>query len=196
MENTDGVPNPATEQEESWWELIRFAIIVLIVAIGLRVFVAQPFIVSGASMIPTFTDRNYLIVDELTYRFKEPARGDVIVFHPPGQERGVYYIKRIIGLPKETIKISNGKVTIVNSEHPDGLTLNEPYLENLSYETTTDRTLGDNEYFVMGDNRPASSDSRSWGTLPKQNIVGRAFLRLMPLKNISVLPGTYHSYEN
>ncbi len=186
---------PEVTKEESWWELIRFSIIVLIIAIGVRVFIAQPFIVSGASMVPTFQDKNYLIVDELTYRFSEPARGDVIVFHPPGQQRGVYYIKRIIGLPGETISIVGGKVTITNTEHPTGVTLTEPYLQNISSETLAPKILGASEYFVMGDNRPASSDSRVWGTLPRDNIVGRALLRLMPLSKIGALPGVYHTYE-
>ncbi len=194
MENNVDLPkNGDVQKEESWWELIRFAIIVLIIAIGVRVFVAQPFIVSGASMVPTFQDHNYLIVDEISYRFEKPQRGDVIIFHPPGQPTGIYYIKRIIGLPGETIKITAGKVSIINSEHPDGFVLDEPYLKNISYETMS-KTLGTSEYFVMGDNRPESSDSRVWGTLPAQNIVGRAFLRLLPFTDVGVFPGTYHSY--
>lgn len=193
MEITGNSTLEQTEKEESWWELIRFAIIVLIIAIGVRVFVAQPFIVSGASMVPTFDDRNYLIVDELSYHFGDPKRGDVIVFHPPGQERGIYYIKRVIGLPGETVKIESGTVYIINEEHPDGFALTEPYISSATGETMS-RTLGEHEYFVMGDNRPASSDSRSWGTLPEKNIVGRALLRLMPLKSIGVLPGQYHAY--
>lgn len=195
MENNGSETSaPEIQREESWWELIRFAIIVLIIAIGVRVFVAQPFIVSGASMVPTFEDKNYLIIDEVSYRFSKPARGDVIVFHPPGHDRGIYYIKRVIGLPGETVIIKDGTVTIVNAEHMDGFVLKEPYLENLSDETLT-RVLGEHEYFVMGDNRPASSDSRSWGTLPEKNIVGRAFLRLTPLKDIGIFPGSHHSYE-
>jgi signal peptidase I len=182
------------EKQESLWELIRFAIIVLIIALGLRFFVAQPFVVSGTSMVPTFQDKNYLIVDELTYRFSEPSRGDVIVFHPPGQPKGVYYIKRIIGLPGETIKISNGVVTIVNKENPNGLVLTEPYISAVT-SGNINKTLSSTDYFVMGDNRPYSSDSRMWGTLPKANIVGRALLRLYPLNEINALPGVHHTYS-
>lgn len=144
-------------------------------------------------MVPTFEDKNYLIIDEISYRFQKPARGDVIVFHPPGHERGVYYIKRVIGLPGESVSIANGKITITNKEYPNGLALTEPYLKNLSYEDLS-RTLGEGEYFVMGDNRPASSDSRAWGTLPEKNIVGRALIRLMPLSQIGVFPGVHHTY--
>lgn len=193
MENEPAVQE--VKQEESWWELIRFSIIVLVIAIGVRTFIAQPFIVSGASMVPTFQDKNYLIVDEISYRFINPARGDVVVFHPPNQTNGIYYIKRIIGLPGETIKITDGKVTIQNDKNPNGFVLEEPYLKNISNENLAPKKLEANQYFVMGDNRPASSDSRVWGTLPKDNIVGRAFLRLMPIQKIGAFPGAYHTYE-
>ncbi len=181
------------QEEESIWDLIRFALVVLVIALGVRFFIAQPFVVSGSSMVPTFQDKNYLIVDELTYHFTTPARGDVVVFHPPGQPKGVYYIKRVIGLPGETISVQNGVVTITNSEHPNGWVLTEPYI---SAETTMNVTkeIGADEYFVMGDNRPFSSDSRTWGVLPKANITGRAFLRLFPLKTLNALPGEYHAY--
>lgn len=180
-------------EEESIWDLVRFALTVLVIAVGIRMFVAQPFVVSGSSMVPTFDDKNYLIVDELSYRFHEPVRGDVVIFHPPGQPKGVYYVKRVIGLPGETITIKNGVVTISNEEHPKGIVLNEPYI-SAATTTTTTKTVGADEYFVMGDNRPFSSDSRFWGTLPRANIVGRAFFRLFPLKAIDFLPGAYDTY--
>lgn len=180
-------------QEESIWDLIRFALVVLVIALGIRHFVAQPFVVSGESMVPTFQNKNYLIVDELSYHFKTPARGDVVIFHPPGQPKGIYYIKRVIGLPGETITVKGGVVTITNTEHPEGWILSEPYISAPTTLNTT-KEIGDEEYFVMGDNRPFSSDSRTWGVLPKANIVGRAFLRLFPLKSISTLPGEYDQY--
>ena len=200
-QNPQGIPAtppaPAQiEKEESIWDLVRFALIVLVIAIGLRFFVAQPFVVSGSSMVPTFQDKNYLIVDELTYDFSQPQRGDVIVFHPPiaGESAGVYYIKRIVGLPGETIKIANGTVTIINAAHPDGVVLSEPYISAPTNGTET-MTIPQGYYFAMGDNRPFSSDSRSWGLLPRKNITGRVLARLYPFTEISALPGAYHLYQ-
>ncbi len=171
-------------------EFIRFACVVIVVVVVVRVFIAQPFIVSGSSMIPTFQNSNYLIVDELSYRFHEPKRGDVIVFHPP-PDPSTYYIKRIIGIPGDTMHIKNGVVTLSNKEHPDGIILSEPYIakDTLTEEETI--PVPDGQYFVMGDNRPASFDSRRWGLLPRQNITGRAFIRLFPINEISILPGAY-----
>lgn len=181
----------ATKAEELW-EIIKFALIALVIVVPVRAYIAKPFIVEGASMVPTFEDKNYLIVDEITYRLSDPKRGDVIVFHPP-QNDTVYYIKRVIGLPGETISIEKGKVTIKNTEHPDGFALEENYVSELGTTTLT-RTLGAGEYFVMGDNRPYSSDSRYFGVLPRDHIRGRALLRLYPLKDISVFPGEHHNY--
>jgi signal peptidase I len=182
------------QKEESVWDLIRFALVVFVIAMGIRFFVAQPFVVSGTSMVPTFADKNYLIIDELTYHFRSPERGEVIVFHPPGQPKGIYYIKRVIGLPNETISIDGGTVTIINKDHPNGFILTEPYISAPTNNQIT-KTLAADEFFVMGDNRPFSSDSRTWGTLPEGNIVGRAFLRLFPLKSINVLPGAHSDYS-
>ncbi len=183
------------EGKESFWELVRFALITVIIALGVRFYIAQPFIVSGASMVPTFEDKQYLIVDELSYHLGDPVRGDVVVFHPPKQPRCIDYVNRVIGLPNETITINNGIVTIKNTTHPEGFVLDEPYISEPATNTIT-RELGPDEYFVMGDNRPYSSDSRVWGVLPRENIVGRAFLRLLPLGDISVLPGVYRAYTN
>ncbi len=189
----NGAPrvHKATKAEELW-EIIKFALIALIIVVPIRTYIAKPFIVEGASMVPTFEDKNYLIVDEISYRLSDPKRGDVIVFHPP-QNDAVYYIKRVIGLPGETIAIEKGKVTIKNTEHPDGFPLDEDYVSELGTTTLT-RTLGETDYFVMGDNRPYSSDSRYFGVLPRDHIRGRAFLRLYPLKDISLFPGEHHSY--
>lgn len=192
----ENVSTPAVQSSSSsFWEIVRFACIALLIVIPFRLFIAQPFKVSGTSMVPTFQDKNYLIVDEISYRFMQPARGDVVIFHPPGQAKGIYYIKRIIGLPGETIKITNGVVTIINTAHPDGFTLDEPYIKNKSTGDHIEKVIGESDYFVMGDNRPWSSDSRVWGTLPKANITGRAFLRLLPVKEISVLPGSFDGYS-
>ena len=178
---------PTTRQ--SIWELVRFAFIAIIIVIPIRMFIAQPFIVSGSSMVPTFENGQYLIVDELTYHFKNPQRGDVVVFHYPN-DPSKFFIKRIIGLPNETIDIKTGEITITNKEHPEGFKLEQTYLLNHSSESTH-YELKDGEYYVMGDNRPASSDSRYWGPVKTKLLVGRVFLRLLPLNTMSTFPGDY-----
>jgi signal peptidase I len=187
---------PQPPKKSGWkslWEFIRFAAIVIAIVVGIRLFIAQPFIVSGTSMVPTFQDANYLIVDEISYHFHAPERGDVIVFHPPF-DMSTYYIKRVIGLPGETVTIENGTITIKNAEHPDGFVLNEPYITPDTPGDSSSTTVPEGQYFVMGDNRPASYDSRRWGMLPAQNISGRALIRLFPLSEISLFPGEHVSY--
>jgi signal peptidase I len=139
-------------------------------------------------MDTTFAHGEYLIVDELSYRFQEPARGDVVVFKYPLEPKK-YFIKRIIALPGETISVKNQDVTIINTENPKGFKLNEPYVHTQTFGDLK-KTLGPDEYFVMGDNRLVSSDSRFWGSLPKKNIIGRPFVRLLPFSRIDYLPGT------
>ncbi len=176
--------------DEHWIkEVAIFIILAIVIVVPIRLFVAQPFVVDGESMHPTFENADYLIVDEFTYHLSAPQRGDVIVFRYPGDTR-VFYIKRIIGLPNETIHINAGKVTITK---PDGasLVLAEPYavVEDATYTLNT--TLGADQYFVMGDNRPQSSDSRVWGPLPTKDIIGRVFIRLLPPSGIGILPGAF-----
>ena len=180
------VKNDSTEN--SFWEIARFAIIALIIVLPVRWFIAQPFIVSGASMQDTFHDKEYLIVDQLSYRFEEPSRGDVIIFRYPN-DPSKYFIKRIIALPGETINISGTSVQIQNAEHPEGFTLDEPYAQLGESNRPQSLTLSSEEYFVMGDNRDHSSDSRTWGTLDRDAIVGRAFIRLLPPQRIDFMPG-------
>ena len=168
-------------------ELASFVVLAVVIVLPIRLFVAQPFIVEGASMVPTFDDGQYLIVDELTYRFAEPKRDDVIIFRYP-VDPSFFFIKRIIGLPGETVRISEGAVSIQKpGEEP--FTLEESYISSKDAAYSLTRKLGDDEYFVMGDNRPKSSDSRIWGALPRANISGRAFVRLLPLDKIGILPG-------
>ncbi|MCX6757590.1 MAG: signal peptidase I [Candidatus Nomurabacteria bacterium] len=176
--------------KQSFWELVKFAIIAIIIVIPIRVFIAQPFIVSGSSMIPTFQDRQYLIIDEISYRFSDPKRGDVIVFHYPN-DPSKFFIKRIIGLPNEKIELTKGEVTIINNDRPEGFKLDQSFIENHSYETDAPYQLKDKEYFVMGDNRSGSYDSRAWGAVPQKLITGRVLLRLLPLNKISTFPGNY-----
>lgn len=188
--------DPTLQKKEvnSWWDLIKFAITAFVIIVPIRFFIIQPFVVSGDSMVPTFHDKDYLIVDEISYRFKSPQRGDVIIFKPPNQPKGIYYIKRIIGLPGESISIKGTKVTIVNKEHPEGYQLSEPYVQNISSDNF-ETTVAEGELFVLGDNRPRSSDSRVWGLLPIKNITGRALVRLFPFRDISYLPGAHEVYS-
>ncbi len=169
-------------------ELLLLIVLAIVIVLPIRIFLAQPFVVEGESMYPTFKNLDYLIVDELTYRFAEPKRGDVIVFRYPGDLK-VFYIKRIIGLPGETVSIKHGAVTI---KKPDGSTiaLTEPYVASEDATYNGDTPLSAGQYFVMGDNRPRSSDSRVWGVLPKEDIAGRAFLRLLPPGAFGFMPGS------
>lgn len=172
--------------------LFIYAVVALGAALILRFFVATPYIVSGASMEHTYENFDYLIIDRITYDLRTPQRGEVIVFGLP-QEPSRDLIKRVIGLPGETVKISGTAptVTIINTEHPDGMTLDEPYLspDNLGGSSDMTVTLGKDQYFVLGDNRRVSADSRLWGVLPREDIVGRVLLRLYPFSSFGILPG-------
>ncbi|HEY4500619.1 MAG TPA: signal peptidase I [Candidatus Paceibacterota bacterium] len=170
-----------------WKEIVYYIIFALLIVIPIRVWIAQPFIVNGSSMDSTFLDGEYLIVDELSYHFREPERGAVLIFKYP-EDPSKYFIKRLIGLPGETIDIKSDTVTVTNKKNPLGIVLHEPYIYS--------RSLGDgritldlDEYFVMGDNRMVSSDSRVWGPLPKSDLVGRPFIRLLPITKIDFFPG-------
>lgn len=183
--------NP-NKQENSFKEILKFALIAIIIVVPIRLFIAQPFIVSGASMEPNFNNGQYLIVDQLSYRFNSPRRGDIIIFRFP-KDPSKFFIKRIIGLPGESVEIQNKTITIRDENNPGGLVLSEPYLEasNVRSDFLT-ISLKDDEYFVLGDNRKASSDSRIWGTLNEELIVGRALIRLFPINTIEIFPGSYN----
>lgn len=178
------------DKKESIWETIKFAIIAIIIVIPIRMFVAQPFVVSGSSMYPTFNDKDYLIVDEISYRFQDIQRNDVIIFKYP-ENPSKFFIKRVIGLPNEKVIISNKNVIIINEENPNGLNLDQSYVKNPSLNQGYEFTLKEGEYFVMGDNRTASSDSRTWGAVKEDLIIGKAFLRLLPINNIDYKPGSF-----
>lgn len=171
-------------------EVVKFTIIASLIVIPFRLFIAQPFIVSGASMIPAIHAREYLVTDMVSYRFQEPARGDVIVFRYPF-DPSMFFVKRIIGLPGETVLIRNGLVIVESSDGSETV-LEEPYIasENKSLESVS-ATLKEDEYFVLGDNRAGSSDSRVWGPLQEKFILGRAAARLYPLDKIEILPGEF-----
>ncbi len=180
--------NDINEKKPSlFWEIIKFAIFAIIIVLPIRMFIASPFIVSGSSMIPTFATGNYLFVDKVSYRFEDPARGDIVVFRYP-LDTSKFFIKRVIGLPKETVEIQDGIVSIKNSDSENYTKLIEPYVKYLRYSNFK-VTLGNDEYFVMGDNRKASSDSRIWGPLQAKFITGKALVRLFPITKVGVYPG-------
>ncbi len=168
------------------WDIIKFTITVLIVIIPIRMFIAQPFIVSGQSMLPNFHNGDYLIVNEIVYKKRNPQRGEVVVFRLPSNHHR-FLIKRIIGLPGETVSIQEGKVTITTKEGKI-IHLEEPYIRE-SFSSYGEWKLGDDEYFVMGDNRNNSSDSRVWGELKRNLIVGTPLIRLFPFQDFKLRPG-------
>lgn len=164
----------------SIWEILEVLIVAAASILIIYKFIAQPFLVQGASMEPAFSNGDYLIVDEVTYRFREPERGEVIVFVNPTNDKKEFYIKRIIGLPKDKVEIRNNVVTV------NGEVLKEDYLspEDLNFSNNLSITLKAGEYFVMGDNRPHSFDSRSWGPLNKDKIIGAVRLRFWPINEL------------
>ncbi|MCC7500216.1 signal peptidase I [Candidatus Nomurabacteria bacterium] len=178
---------PEARKESFFIELLKFIVIAALIVFPVRFFIAQPFIVSGASMDPTFENGQYLIIDEISYRFSEPKRGEVIIFRPPRAPQE-FYIKRIIGLPGETVSIEDGRIYVTTNGQKH--VLDEPYISRNGNGADATYELEANEYFVMGDNRPESSDSRVWGPLPSDNIVGRAFVRLLPANTLSLFPGS------
>jgi signal peptidase I len=162
------------------WEVVKVVAMALAIVVVVKHFLFQPFYVKGASMEPTFEDHEYLIIDELTYRFHEPVRGDVVVFRYPN-DTSQYFIKRVIGLPGESLEVKDSSVWI------NGQQLNESAYLDASVQTTgsTNLTLGPKEYFLMGDNRTASLDSRIFGPVNRSYIVGRTWFRAFPFTRLT-----------
>jgi len=178
-----------SQKSASYKALILYTLVALAIAVFVRFFIAAPYIVSGASMDPTFKSWDYLIIDRISWQFEHPERGDVAVFKFP-QDPSRSFIKRVIGLPGETVVLSGTTVKIINDTHPEGLLLSEDYIaEENARPAHTTVILGEEEYFVLGDNRLQSADSRVWGNLPKDLIVGRPIIRLFPFSGIELLPG-------
>ncbi len=200
MENNDlktpeaqKVPAPSVPDKKhvNWKsiakEVVYFILIAVCIVLPFRIYIAEPYLVDGKSMDPTFTTGDYLIIDKLSYRLHEPKRNTVLVFHYPNDPRKSF-IKRVIGLPGETIEEKGNVVTIYNKENPDGFKVDQSYVvHELPAEFKI--TLKDDEYFVMGDNRAESFDSRSWGPLNKKYISGKPILRLLPITQIGFSPG-------
>lgn len=170
------------------WEILKIVIISLAIIIPIRYFLIQPFFVKGASMDPNFYDGDYLIIDEISYRFSEPQRGEVVIFRYP-LDPSQFFIKRIIGLPGETVEIIEGEIFIYNENIPNGkIILDESeYLEDSYTPGNLKITLEEDEYFVLGDNRLASSDSRRWGELNRKYITGRAWIRAWPFNRAGTI---------
>lgn len=178
-------------------EIVKIFILAIVVIVPIRVFLFQPFFVQGASMEPNFEDGQYLIVNELGYKetdlkifkvdsFKDLKRGDVIVFRYPFNP-SQFFIKRIIGLPGERIKVDKGSIYIYNSENPEGKKLEEEYIaRDLTTKGENDYQIKDDEYFVMGDNRNHSSDSRVWGAIKTSHVVGKVLLRAWPISKMDI----------
>jgi len=170
-------------QKESFLvEMIKTLVLAVLVVLPIRYFLFQPFFVQGSSMYPNFEDGDYLIVDEVTYRLRDPQRGEVIIFKYP-KDTSQLYIKRIIGLPGESIEIKDNEIIIANNSgkqilEEDYISLDSKTLGNIKVN------LGEDEYFVLGDNRMFSSDSRRWGTVPRENIVGKAYFRAWPFSSL------------
>ncbi|MFA5030222.1 MAG: signal peptidase I [Patescibacteria group bacterium] len=174
-----------------FFETLKIVVISLAIILPIRFFLIQPFYVKGASMEPTFHDYEYLLIDEISYRFSEPQRGDIIVFHYP-EDRSQYFIKRVIGLPGETIDVQDGSVVITPATPESSIVLDEPYLAQnivtdclMQYDCTLPITLGTDQYFALGDNRSASFDSRYFGALTQGDIVGKAWLRVWPFSTFT-----------
>jgi signal peptidase I len=187
------------EMLEFIWETIKVVVISLIIILPVRYYLIQPFFVKGSSMVPNFHDKEYILVDKWTYELGRPERGDVIIFRYPGNPKE-YFIKRIIGLPGETVLVpGDNTVKIFNDRYPNGFTLNEKgYLPagNPTYcgSNTTwcgkKVPLGEDEYFVLGDNREHSSDGRFFGPVNKSYFSGMAWLRLWPFTKVNFISRT------
>ncbi len=209
--NSEDINNSSSEEVDKKYEakssfvleIIKIVLMAFLIIFPIRTFIFQPFFVKGSSMEPNFQDGEYLIVNELGYKktvvaagekeiftidnFKELKRGTPIVFRYPRNPEE-FFIKRIIGLPNEKIEIKNKKIKIYNDEHPEGFFLSETeYIPN-NFETRGEDefVLEDNQYVVLGDNRSHSSDSRSWGVLSGDYIVGKVMLRAWPLNKFKL----------
>lgn len=183
------------EKDERPSSLLAWIIGIIILVKCIQAFLIQPFIVDGGSMLPTYHNQEFLLVDKLSYILHTPRRGDVIIFRlyegGTNPYSGKYLIKRVIGLPNERVVVKNGATTIYNEENKNGFVLDESYIMFKDFNKTADVTLDEYSYFTMGDNRAQSYDSRDWGPLDKTNIKGQVLFRLFPFSKISYEPGQY-----
>lgn len=203
-ESLENSQSASTTDKTSKWraalefavELARVTVICAVIIISVRWFLFQPFYVNGSSMEPNFYDGEYLIIYQLPYRFPnqfhgftEENRGQVLIFRPPNA-LDQFYIKRLIGLPGEEVEIKDGKVIIYNDRFPDGFQLEEHYIPFgvLTMTDSHDRIrIGQDEIYVLGDNRTRSLDSRRIGTVPIKNVIGRPVIRGWPITRAGVI---------
>ena len=178
---------PNRRAKEFILEILRIVIISVAIIVPIRYYLVQPFYVKGASMEPNFHDHEYLLIDEISYRFRPPERGEIVVFRYPLNPRE-YFIKRIIGLPGETVSLRDGKIYIYNDQHPEGFLVNESNYLPADVQTMamSENTvaLGADHYYVFGDNRTRSMDSRQFGSISKEAIVGRVVFRGYPFDRL------------
>lgn len=199
--NQDSLPptteNNQKEQGDSFisvvWETLRYALIAAAIIIPIRIFIAQPFVVQGNSMYPTFKGGEYLIVNELTKYIGKYERGDVVILRYPN-DPSKYFIKRVIGLPGDTVTVTDGEVSITSPTRTTPLVLHEDYVKYPKRDSSS-RTLDEHEYFVMGDNRAQSSDSRVWGPVPDRLMDGKALIRLFPFTRMNWKPGSLETLQ-
>ena len=185
--NTLTAVRPGPNSEKTWArEVLEFGLLVVIIVIPFRMFVAEPYIVSGVSMSETYETGHYLIINKFWHKISSSERGDVLVFRSP-TEPSKFYIKRVIALPGETIAINDSQVTIIDNSGVS-FVLDEPYIKN-DTRARLEITMGDEEYFMMGDNRANSFDSRAWGPLDSSHIRGEPVIRLFPFTMINLMPG-------
>jgi signal peptidase I len=163
-------------------EVLKVVVFALAIIVPVRYFLVQPFYVKGASMEPTFQDREYLLIDEISYRFRTPSRGEVVVLRNPTRE-SEFFIKRVVGLPGEHLEVNDGRIEVKNADRPGGFVLDESAYLNPAVETagTVRVDLGPKQYFVFGDNRNYSLDSRAFGAVDRREIVGRVWIRALPV---------------
>lgn len=178
-------------------EVVKIVVISLAIIIPVRYFLVQPFFVKGESMAPNFSDGDYLLVNEIGPRISDLERGDVVIFKYP-KDPSQYFIKRVIGLPGERVLVEQNRVYIYNKDFPQGTLLEEGTYLPFGQVTPgeTDVALSTGEYFVLGDNRRASSDSRTWGILRRDEIIGKAWVRLWPVSSASRFPAPAYSTLN
>lgn len=182
------------ENGETPGSLLRWIVGIIIIVKLIQIFIVQPFIVDGLSMSPTFDNRDFLLVDKFTYNFGLVHRGDVAIFkfYEGGKSNpytGKYLIKRIIGLPGERVIVKNGITTIYNEKNPNGFVLDQNYVVYNDINKNRDLLLDGSHYFVMGDNRSGSYDSRDWGTLDKKYLKGQVLIRVFPFDSFGFFAG-------
>ena len=182
-----------------FFEIAETAILAVLIFLALYLFLVRPHQIRGDSMLPNFHNGEYLLTEMVSYNLlrKGPQRGEVIVFRSPEQPN-LDFIKRVIALPEEKVKLENGKVFVISKEHPEGFLLEEDYLEEGTV-TEGRRTIKDGKvfstgggYVVMGDNRERSSDSREWGVIKKENIIGKDWLRYWPPEAVALIKPAFY----